>query len=532
MDRPTETILIVDDDELNRELLSEYVQMLGFAPICVSGGQEALERMGPDICAVLLDVMMPEMDGYEVTRRIKAHGSWSDIPVILVTALTDRVDKLRGVEAGASDFISKPIDPTELKVRLSAQLKMKRAKEALDEAREQEVAIAAEIQSTLLFGKPPADIPGVQISAFTASSAKIDGDFYHFFVYDDRHFDIAVGDVMGKGIPAAVLGAAAKSAIQQAISHAIITAPGSYPCPSDLADRVHHSMTPHLMRLDTFITLAYAHIDLENNRLVLVDCGHTSAVNYRAGDSQCQLLRGDNLPLGVAERETHEAVEIGFSKGDIVVFYSDGVTEAENASGEMFSAARLADVVAKHCSACPDRIIRAIRTAVEDFAGGSTFSDDLTLVVLKIGGPETNLIEHAVLDVLSSLDNLDRIGNFVRDFCARSANLLPADIDALELVVNEAIVNIIEHSYNSQDDLPISIHLHLTASAIIIHIYDWAEPFEITDARMPSFDGSRSDGFGLFIIESNTTKAVYSRDAEGRNCCLFIREIPFKKENA
>jgi len=379
-----DTILIVDDDEFNRELLGEFLDILGYASVSASNGHEALDRLSPDISAVLLDVMMPHLDGFEVTRRIRLHNTCSDIPIILVTALTNLENKLQGVEAGANDFISKPIDLTELRIRLNAQIKMRHATLALAAVHDQELAIAAEIQSTFLQGLPPVNIPGVSIAAFTKSSAKIDGDFYHFFAYNGRHLDIAVGDVMGKGIQAAVLGAAVKSAIQKAISRSLVLSMGELPCVEDIVRRIHRDMTPHLIQLETFVTLAYMRVDLDLKCLSLVDCGHTGLINYRLRDSHCGVLHGDNLPLGVVAHETHSATVVPFESGDIFVLYSDGITESENSEGEFFGELRLAAIVKEKHACGTEGILQAIRSAVLDFTGTSPMADDQTCVVLKI----------------------------------------------------------------------------------------------------------------------------------------------------
>jgi len=121
----------VDDEPLNQELLGDHVEILGHVPVTAASGTEALAALDAGISLVLLDVMMPGMDGFAVTRAIRAHPTCSNVPVIICTALDSRADRLSGVEAGANDFISKPIDKTELRVRLSSLLQMKDAQDAL-----------------------------------------------------------------------------------------------------------------------------------------------------------------------------------------------------------------------------------------------------------------------------------------------------------------------------------------------------------------------------------------------------------------
>jgi putative two-component system response regulator len=128
---PRPRLLIVDDEPFNRDLLEGLSELLGYDSATASGGMEALTRLGPDIDLVLLDGMMPAMDGFEVARRMREHPTCGDIPIVMVTALSSKEDRLRAVEAGANDFITKPVDRTELRVRIASLLKMKAAQDAL-----------------------------------------------------------------------------------------------------------------------------------------------------------------------------------------------------------------------------------------------------------------------------------------------------------------------------------------------------------------------------------------------------------------
>jgi len=124
-------ILVVDDEKLNRKLLQAMLKALGYQSDVACEGAEALAKFKQGFDLVLMDVMMPEMDGFEVTRRIRQDPSFGDIPVMMVTILTSKEDRLRAVAAGANDFISKPIDKVELQVRVASLLKMKEAQDAI-----------------------------------------------------------------------------------------------------------------------------------------------------------------------------------------------------------------------------------------------------------------------------------------------------------------------------------------------------------------------------------------------------------------
>jgi putative two-component system response regulator len=124
-------ILIVDDDEASRDLLVAFVESLGHESETAGDGIEAIAKMKLGFDLILMDIMMPGMDGYEVTRQIRKDQKYSELPIIMTTALTSKDDRLRAVEAGANDYISKPVDKNELQVRMASLLKMKEAQDAV-----------------------------------------------------------------------------------------------------------------------------------------------------------------------------------------------------------------------------------------------------------------------------------------------------------------------------------------------------------------------------------------------------------------
>ena len=264
----------------------------------------------------------------------------------------------------------------------------KRTDTALLRAREREIDIGFRIQHTLLLGQPPEDQPYVQIAAVTTPSQRIDGDFYDFFKHGTRYLDVVVGDVMGKGVPAALLGAATKSHLLRAMSELMFTGPDTIPSPVQIISAVHVEVVQQLIALESFITLCYIRLDLEEQRLDLVDCGHTRTIHWQHHTATCQLLQGENAPLGCLEQEVHQQVSFPFASGDLFVFYSDGLTEAENATGEQFGEERLTAAVATHGRRTPQEIVDAVRQEIVNFTASEAFADDLTCVVVKVVGEQ------------------------------------------------------------------------------------------------------------------------------------------------
>jgi len=145
MSRP-HRILVVDDVAQNRLLLGGMVKSIGYEVETASHGLEVLAKLADDIDLVLLDVMMPGVDGFEVLRRIRANATFHDLPVIMVTALDSREDRVRSVETGASDFIAKPVDRSELRIRISLQLRLKDAQDEIRRCHAEIAELSAKIK--------------------------------------------------------------------------------------------------------------------------------------------------------------------------------------------------------------------------------------------------------------------------------------------------------------------------------------------------------------------------------------------------
>src|SRR5215471_15363956 len=205
-------VLIADDEAMSRRLLQTYLERWGHEVVAAQNGAEAWNLfVAGEFSIVISDWVMPETDGVELIRRIRASQRPGYVYAILVTSRSQKEDIVEGMEAGADDFVTKPFDRDELRVRLRAgqriielETALLTSLEELAQARQREVEIGAKIQQTLLLGQPPQHLPRVRMAALTIPSQQIDGDFYDFFQHSDQCVDVVVGDVMGKGIPAAL----------------------------------------------------------------------------------------------------------------------------------------------------------------------------------------------------------------------------------------------------------------------------------------------------------------------------------------
>lgn len=403
-------------------------------------------------------------------------------------------------------------------------IELKQAEKDLDEAREREMEIGSRIQETLLLGAPPENLSGIRVASMTVASERIDGDFYEFITLSERLLDIIVGDVMGKGVPAALLGAGTKGHFLKALN-AMLSPSCLAPLPADIVQHVHNRMVLELIDLDAFVTLTYARFDLERNRLEFVDCGHPRILHVRAADKETAVLEGHNVPLGFQVNETYKQVSVPFEEGDLFFFYSDGVTETRDAQGRIFGRKRLSRCIqdAAHLSA--EQIIDQVRKAVMTFSATRSFSDDLTCVAVKIGdqlGEEP--LSRKELDLASRLDELEGLRLFLRRACT-AGGLEATDEDTqwqIGTAVTEAFSNIVKHAYQGNPEGRIKVKVEVFADEWVFTLCHRGKPFSGFD-RPETPDLARDHGFGLIIMDNYMDRVTYSSAADGSHSVRLVK---------
>ena len=536
-------ILIADDDSIPRRLLHATLTRAGHEVVSACDGIGAWQilQSGDAPRLAIIDWLMPHMDGVEVCRRVRQQQTRPYTYLILLTSKDRKEDLIAGLEAGADDYLTKPFDPQELQVRLRTgqrildlQAALLTSLDQLAQAHEREVEVGAKIQQALLLGQLPRDVVGAQAATLTLPSHHVDGDFYDFFRHSEDCFDIMVGDVMGKGVAAALLGAALKSSFPRAFSQLLTSSPQKVlPEPEEIVLLVQREVAQRFISLGVFATLCYVRLDLARLRLTLVDCGHPKTVRFRSLTGACELLQGDNMPLGFSELETYQQVSFSLAGGDVLVFYSDGLTEARNTDGDFFGVERLMEVIQSQHHLEPARLIDAIRGAVLAFADANGCADDLTCVVVKI---DESVREHPVartqLETNSDIVKLPMIRAFVHEFCQD----LPTDVldeeslNQLELAVTEVASNIIRHAYRGHTDGHLQVVADAFPDRVVVQFFHQGTAFNPAATKPPAFDGSREGGFGIYIIAHSVDEVSYGHDAQKGHCVSLVKKRPTLKE--
>lgn len=525
----------------------------------------ALEEFRPDV--ILADYSFPQFDGLSAIQLARQKDP--DLPIIVVTGILGDEAAVSMIRAGANDYILKDrlarlgpaveraiLEAEQSRARkraeaelhaLNAELEQRvvtrtaqlqaanQLKEELviheraisvelEQLRSRDVEVGLRIQQSLLLSQPPV-VPGFEIAALTVPSERIDGDFYIFLTYPDRSLDVVVGDVMGKGIPAALLGAATKSQLFKALSYLLAESrDGRLPEPKDIVLVAHTEIVRHLIDLESFATLCYVRLDLDKRAMILVDCGHTGVVHWHAATGRCEVLHGDSLPLGIREGEVFDQITVPFELHDVLLLYSDGITEARNAGGELFGVERLIAHVEANAVLEPVLLADSIRRAVSAFAGPALLSDDLTSVAIRIG--EQPVAEaRAEVEILSDLRELRKLRRFIRQFCGLLHDPVAGQhvIDALELAVNEACSNITRHAYHGRSDQRIHVETEAFPNAITVTLRHQGAGFDSPEMEPPVPDTTRESGFGTYIIFRSVDQVRYYHDERGRNCISLTK---------
>lgn len=395
----------------------------------------------------------------------------------------------------------------------------------VDAGLEADVAIGSRIQQMLLLGRAPLELPGLRVAVLTIPSQQVDGDFYEFFEHEDQRLDLIVADVMGKGIPAALLGAATKSHFLEALCHLMaMSRTGSLSEPKEIVTLAHAEMARHLIELESFVTLCYSRFDLNRRTLDFVDCGHTGIIRFRPKTGFGEILHGNNLPLGIHEGEIYEQFSVSFEPDDLFLYYSDGITEARNTSGELFGTARLTECVRTHGGLEPDGLVAAIRDAVLAFSRSMPLTDDLTCVAIRIVEWQAPL-GRAEMEIHSALADLRQARQFARTMCLNLPGVPFEEhrIAEFELAVDEAASNIVKHAYHGRPDQWIQLEAEAFPDRVTIRLHHLGDPFDASNVQEQDARTSQGSGLGLSLIKRCVDEVRYYRDGRGRNCVALSK---------
>jgi sigma-B regulation protein RsbU (phosphoserine phosphatase) len=394
MNNEKDVVLVVDDLPDNIALMSSMLSDDYQVKVALNGRKAlsiAQSDNPPDI--ILLDIMMPGMDGYEVCRRLKENESTEAIPVIFVTAMTDIDSEQQGLDLGAVDYITKPVSPPLVLARLKTQLRLYKQNRYLDELVQQrtrqlmvetehrqklenELQIARDIQMAML----PKQLDGgittgrCRISAQLRPAKEVGGDFYSIFPIGSHKVIFAIGDVSGKSVPAALFMARACTLLES------IGNEGH--SPEQILSKINQALC-HNNDECMFVTIGCGLLDTQSGELNYASAGHDPPILIQRDNAVSTLDISGGPLIGIYESAEYTLTTTHLQPGEKLLLYTDGITEAFNIEGEMFTEHRLLQTLSGTTAQSIDILVDTLIKKVDDFCKGADQSDDITVVAVS-----------------------------------------------------------------------------------------------------------------------------------------------------
>jgi phosphoserine phosphatase RsbU/P len=385
-----EKILIVDDEPFNVDYLEQELDELNYETVNARNGQEALDQVWaehPNL--VLLDIMMPVMDGFEVLRHLKADPATCDIPVIVISANSDLGSVVRGIELGAEDYLPKPFEPALLQVRISTSLEKKRLhdiEQLYIKSLEREMNIARDIQKEFL----PSGLPNVNgwaIEVYFKAAREVAGDFYDAFFLPDGNLMFVVGDVCGKGVGAALFMTLFRSLLRASSTTDVFWGADGPNAPSLQEHLLTAATFTNSYINDThgdtsiFATVFIGAFDIQTGLLTYINCGNEPALILRNGQVFLE-LRPTGPVIGIIPDARFKVKEFVLEKNDLILTFTDGIPDARNIDGESFGRQGLLKVL-DGIGNDAGLVLKKIEEGLRSFIGTNEQFDDITLMVVK-----------------------------------------------------------------------------------------------------------------------------------------------------
>ncbi len=380
-------ILVVDDEPdlepLILQRMRRNIRAGRYEFVFAHNGIEALDvlRSDGDIDMVVSDINMPQMDGLTLLEQIPKVDP--NIRSVIVSAYGDMRNIRTAMNRGAFDFVTKPLDFEDLQITIERTLThMAEWKEALQSrdklvALQNELDVASKIQQGIL----PASFPvgdGFEVYGNMDPARNVGGDFFDVIVLENDRLALAVADVSDKGVPAALFMMSSRTLLKGAAI--------GRGAPGDVLSEVNDLLTEDNEAF-MFVTVLYAVFDPHSGDLTYANGGHNNPLLVHADGTSEELPHTGGIALGVMPGLEYKESSITLAKGDALILYTDGVSEAMNSEGEEFGMDRLRDIFVQHPLTSARETNEAILQAVHDFAGDTAQSDDVTCLVLqRLGG--------------------------------------------------------------------------------------------------------------------------------------------------
>lgn len=347
---------------------------------------------------ILLDIMMPGIDGYQTCSRIKANPATADIPVIFLTTMQDTGDKVKGLELGGRDYITKPFKGGELLARIHTQLEISSLTEQLMKVNEDlrrkqtllenDLKAAAEIQKSFL----PTELPenrAIEVAWQFQPCDAVGGDILNIFRLDEDHYGFYVLDVSGHGVPAAMVTASVQQQLHPSTGMILkknIDKPPHYKIVSPAEVLANLDNNYPLERFDRHFTIIYMILNTQSGQIQYSSAGHPPPLLLRKTGEILPLKEGGTI-IGMGGILPFEEGKVQLEPDDILFLYTDGLPEYRNREGDFLSDTRFQTIIGEQKGFSAKEATEAVvKSVISSFGGGNSPQDDITLLAVRYLG--------------------------------------------------------------------------------------------------------------------------------------------------
>jgi len=401
----------------------------------------------------------------------------------------------------------------------------KRDELTIVQARDYEFSVGARIQQSLLLGSPNREYEFFHIACLTLPSQHVDGDFIDFFDSNEEVLDLILGDVMGKGIAAALTGAAARNAFVKGRLKLAESAAAARFSIRDIVQAAEELIACKMISVGTFVTLVYGRLDGRSGLFRYVDCGHTSIIQYERRTGQCWKLKGSNTPMGFLPSQQYAEYAVPIEEGDVLFLYSDGISEASNSEGELFGEERIMKLIRSSADLDASGLLEKIKQITFAYSAGH-FTDDVTGITVKILDYR-DPVAYVSREFTQQPESL----RLIREFFGTCLEKHPGNKadgerrESILIALGEAASNVFKHN-SSVVQHPCTAACRRWDGWMAFYLYyhgvdyDWEEP------RIPVLESFQTSGYGLYLIDETMDSVTLGTGTDGAFRLCMLLEIP------
>jgi len=527
-DKPV--ILAIDDTPENLDVVKGILSSHYTVKAAINGPMalKIVEKQPPDL--ILLDIMMPDMNGYEVCERLKSNPDSSNIPVIFLTAMDQTTDESKGFDLGAADYITKPVNPPILEARVKTHLALKQAMDDLQGAyavikrqkdrMQEELNVGHTIQMSMLPLDFPAfpERPEFDLHGLLKPAREVGGDFYDFFMVSEDELCLVVGDVSGKGVPAALFMAVTQTMIK--------TASSGDRSPASIVTRVNDALSSD-NPASMFVTLFLVIVDIRTGRFRYCNAGHNPPYIIHPDGSLTCLNQRHGVVMGALPGLAYGEDETGMEKGDELFIFTDGVTEAMDRNGELFSETRLEKFLSNTDCSTSQILTGSALQAVEDFAFGAEQADDITILAYRLQD-SPKIVQHDSLElsIVADIVEIARVQQAIEQFAAET-NTVAGITQKMSIILDELLNNTISYGFEDPKGHEIHVAIELNDDHVTLKVSDDGIPFNPFTHRDPDTslpaDEREIGGLGVMLVRELTDSHAYQRLSDRNVVTLTIK---------